>query len=86
MVRQWRHLKMLKRSGYAHLYNEPEEDQHSCAQLCPACPQPGINLPLDWERAPKEKRLVYYHCHERNNNVSTVGSIRSSLLLMGTLE
>lgn len=60
MVRQWRHLKMLKRSGYGHLRNKSEEEGHSCALLCPACPQPGVNLPPDWEQAPKEKRFVIY--------------------------
>ena len=41
--------QLLKWFGYGHLYNEQEEEQHSCAQLCPPCPQPGINLPVDWE-------------------------------------
>ena len=60
MVRQWHHLKMLKQSGNGHLYNEQEEERHSYALLCPACPQPGINLLQDWEQAPKEKRFVIY--------------------------
>jgi hypothetical protein len=87
MVRQWRHLKMLKRSGYGHLYNTLEEEQHSSALLCPACPQPGINLPPDWEKAPKEKRFVMYIVvsHDCNLSQSTVGCIRSFLPLMGTL-
>ena len=56
MVREWRHLKMLKRSGYGHLNDEVEIQSHSCALLCPACPLPGINLPPNWENTPKEKR------------------------------
>ncbi|KAI6156579.1 hypothetical protein BKA82DRAFT_4325506 [Pisolithus tinctorius] len=36
MVRQWRHLKMLK--------------QGECAVLCPACPQPGKNMTGSPER------------------------------------
>ena len=87
MVRQWRHLKMLKRSGYGHLRNESEENEHSCALLCPACPQPGINLPPDWEKAPKEKRFVYYSItHALELSQSAVGYIHSILLLMGTFE
>lgn len=27
-----------------------------CGLLCPACPQPGINLPDQWESAAPEKR------------------------------
>ena len=57
MVREWRHLKMLKRSGHGHLIPKSEE-HHSCALLCPACPHPGINLPTGWEQAPKETRFV----------------------------
>ncbi|KAG2358779.1 hypothetical protein BDR07DRAFT_1452576 [Suillus spraguei] len=30
-----------------------------CAVLCPACPQPGKNLPDDWQDAPKAKGWLY---------------------------
>lgn len=57
MIRQWRHLKMLKRAGRGH------DDQGvagtapgSCAVLCPACPHPGKNLPRNWAQAPPEQR------------------------------
>jgi hypothetical protein len=59
MIREWRHLKMLKRSGYGHLKDEVETQNHSCALLCPACPHPGINLPPNWENALKEKRFCF---------------------------
>jgi hypothetical protein len=58
MIREWRHLKMLKRSGHGHLKDELETQSHSCTLLCPACPLPGINLPPNWESAPKEKRFL----------------------------
>ncbi|KAG0694345.1 hypothetical protein DFH29DRAFT_880765 [Suillus ampliporus] len=29
-----------------------------CAVLCPACPQPGKNLPPDWKEAPKAKQYI----------------------------
>ena len=58
MIREWRHLKMLKRSGYGHLKDEAEAPNHSCALLCPACPHPGINLPSNWEDAPEGERYV----------------------------
>ena len=53
MSREWRHLKMMKRAGRRH-----DNSNGSCAILCPACPQPGINLPSNWEDAPEETR--YY--------------------------
>ncbi|KAI6041640.1 hypothetical protein EDC04DRAFT_2867093 [Pisolithus marmoratus] len=44
LVQQWRHIKMLKRSGRGHdpagISNTKEGE---CAVLCPACPQPGKN-------------------------------------------
>ncbi|KAG6846689.1 hypothetical protein H0H93_012418 [Arthromyces matolae] len=57
VIRQWRHLKMLKRSGRGHDPNgvaatKPGE----CALPCPACPHPGRNLPPDWKSVSKEKK------------------------------
>ncbi|KAI0750098.1 hypothetical protein C8Q80DRAFT_1219017 [Daedaleopsis nitida] len=58
IMRQWRHLKMMKRAGRGH---DPSgiavTPEGSCVVDCPACPHPGKNLPPDWETAPKEKRL-----------------------------
>ncbi|KAJ7788326.1 hypothetical protein B0H14DRAFT_2398477 [Mycena olivaceomarginata] len=59
MTREWRHVRMLKRAGRGHdpkgLANtKPGE----CALLCPACPQPGKNLPPNWENAPEDKRFL----------------------------
>ena len=47
--RQWRDLKNRMQSGIGY---EPEMDSPpdgSMAVFCPACPQPGINLPDDWK-------------------------------------
>ncbi|KAJ2989457.1 hypothetical protein NUW54_g8777 [Trametes sanguinea] len=57
MIRQWRHLKMLKRSGQGH-----EKDRAMaghCAVECPACPLPGKNLPDDWQDAPSSRSWLY---------------------------
>ncbi|KAG6819829.1 hypothetical protein H0H93_008178 [Arthromyces matolae] len=60
VVRQYRHLKMLKRSGRGHdnegiAATKPGE----CAVVCPACPQPGQNLPKDWKTASEDKKYLY---------------------------
>ncbi|KAG6825587.1 hypothetical protein H0H92_003169, partial [Tricholoma furcatifolium] len=60
-IRQWRYLRMMKRSGRGH---DPSgavagTKEGDCAVLCPACPQPGINLPPNWEDAPRDKRYLY---------------------------
>ncbi|KZS99477.1 uncharacterized protein LAESUDRAFT_667925, partial [Laetiporus sulphureus 93-53] len=55
LIRQWRHLKMLKRFGRGH---DPggvaTTSTGSCAVQCPACPHPSMNLPEDWQNAPPE--------------------------------
>ncbi|KAJ6506403.1 hypothetical protein C8R47DRAFT_1241797 [Mycena vitilis] len=62
MTRQWQHLHLLKRAGRAH---DPAEDRMAatspgeCALLCPACPQPGKNLPPNWADLPFEKAFIY---------------------------
>ncbi|KAH9017834.1 hypothetical protein EDB85DRAFT_1874207 [Lactarius pseudohatsudake] len=48
--RQWRDLRNRMEQGLGH---QPEGDApDGCmAIFCPACPQPGINLPKDWKTA-----------------------------------
>ncbi|KAH7920330.1 hypothetical protein BV22DRAFT_1133151 [Leucogyrophana mollusca] len=59
MVREWRHLKMLKRSARGH---DPDGVQATkageCTVVCPACPQPGRNVPVSWEDVPPDKRWL----------------------------
>ncbi|KAG2139540.1 hypothetical protein BD769DRAFT_1350679 [Suillus cothurnatus] len=60
MIREWRHLKMLKRSGRGHHPNGVDAtEEGDCAVLCPACPHPGKNLPDDWEKVPRAKSWIY---------------------------
>ncbi|KAI0323812.1 hypothetical protein GY45DRAFT_1349685 [Cubamyces sp. BRFM 1775] len=56
MIRQWRHLKMLKRGGQGH---DATATPGGCAVECPACPQPGKNLPDDWKSAAKPRSWLY---------------------------
>jgi hypothetical protein len=48
---------MLKRGGRGH---DPEgvasTKPGALALLCPACPQPGMNLPPNWQDYPEEKQ------------------------------
>lgn len=56
IVRQWRHIRQLKRSGRGHdPTGSAGTSEGECAILCPACPQPGINLPNNWENATPDK-------------------------------
>jgi hypothetical protein len=46
--RQWRNLENRKQAGFGH---DQCKDLRpgDLAIFCPACPQPGLNLPDDWE-------------------------------------
>ncbi|KAJ7300391.1 hypothetical protein DFH08DRAFT_725373, partial [Mycena albidolilacea] len=62
MTRQWRHLQMLKRAGRGHAAEGITGTKAGeCALLCPACPQPGKNLPCDgsWRHVPQGRRFLY---------------------------
>ena len=55
IVREWRHLKSLKRAGRGHeLSGVKGTRAGELAVKCPACPQPGFNLPDDWDTVPSE--------------------------------
>ena len=50
MSRLWRWMKRLKWNGFAHNGKDPMKVQPGeLAIYCPACPQPGINLPANWQ-------------------------------------
>ncbi|KAJ7808072.1 hypothetical protein B0H14DRAFT_2380861, partial [Mycena olivaceomarginata] len=60
-MRQWRHLVMLKRGGRGNDGDRlvAETKPGELAVVCSACPQPGVNLPADWESASGEERFLY---------------------------
>lgn len=56
IVRQWRHIRMLKRAGRGHAVSGVTgTSDGECAVLCPACPHPDKNLPADWKNSPASK-------------------------------
>ncbi|KAN0123195.1 hypothetical protein V8E52_003148 [Russula decolorans] len=60
VVRLWRHLKLLKRSGRGHDPAGTNGTQPGqCAVECPACPHPNRNIPPDWIDAPDSRRWLY---------------------------
>ncbi|KAF7331292.1 CxC2 domain-containing protein [Mycena kentingensis (nom. inval.)] len=60
LVRQYRHLVLLKRGGRGH-----DRDgvlgtaAGELALRCPVCPRPGVNLPEGWDTAPREMQFLY---------------------------
>ncbi|KAF8261054.1 hypothetical protein EI94DRAFT_1608583 [Lactarius quietus] len=47
--RQWRDLKNRMQTGLGHQSTSDATPDGAMAIFCPACPQPGINLPKDWK-------------------------------------
>lgn len=53
MSRLWRWMKKLKWAGYGQSRKDPMNvGGGELANYCPACPQPGINLPNEWKLDP----------------------------------
>jgi hypothetical protein len=58
-VRQWRHLKDLKRGAAGNTTTTIDKlGDGALAIECPACPHPGRNLPGGWENEPGERAYV----------------------------
>ncbi|KIM39386.1 hypothetical protein M413DRAFT_74977, partial [Hebeloma cylindrosporum] len=50
MTRLWRWMKKLKWAGYGHNGKDATNvGAGELANFCPACPQPGVNLPENWK-------------------------------------
>ncbi|KAF8120414.1 hypothetical protein EV363DRAFT_1190282 [Boletus edulis] len=60
ITREWRHLKMLKRMGQAYdSHGVQATREGECAVLCPACPHPGKNIPLNFSEIREDKRWIH---------------------------
>jgi hypothetical protein len=60
MIREWRHLQMLKRAGRGNDSNLPVEKTGlgELAIRCPACPWEGVNLPDNWAEVDDSEKYV----------------------------
>ncbi|KAF8873430.1 hypothetical protein BD779DRAFT_1613676 [Infundibulicybe gibba] len=62
MIRIYCHMKMLKHLGKGHdVGGSAATKPGECAVMCPACPQPQMNLPLGWEQAEASKHTCSNH-------------------------
>lgn len=53
-LRQWRDLQSRLRAGEPFMPEQVSIPLGGLALFCPACPQPGINLPINWEEDPSQ--------------------------------
>uniref|UniRef100_D8PLA4 CxC2-like cysteine cluster KDZ transposase-associated domain-containing protein n=1 Tax=Schizophyllum commune (strain H4-8 / FGSC 9210) TaxID=578458 RepID=D8PLA4_SCHCM len=82
IVRQQRHVDLLQRGGRAHAEDGVASTQQGQLALgCPACPQPGRNLPSDWETAQGDKRYYMFQLFiAQDANFRLQNTTASSLL------
>jgi hypothetical protein len=64
--RQWRDLKSRMKSGLGHASEQEKSQDGSTAIFCPACPQPGLNLPDNW----KDKYSSYVRTNYSDFNIT----------------
>jgi hypothetical protein len=80
--RTWRDLTNRKRAGFGHdTQNDPGKGE--LAVFCPACPQPGINLPKDW--AERYDGSVYLYALSSSADYKIVILSHCTMWWMGTL-
>ncbi|KAG1844233.1 hypothetical protein F4604DRAFT_1937641 [Suillus subluteus] len=61
MVRQFRHIKLMKQAGRGNIMGGIYETEPGALAIkCPACPQPGMNLPEDWDKVEGSMKFIYY--------------------------
>lgn len=76
--RQWRDLTNRMQSGFGHKPVDEHGTDGSMAIFCPACPQPGINLPMDWKiRYNKYAEIIYmaYAFIDAVKGISSLGHL-----------
>lgn len=67
--RQWQDLEIHRWFGFAHDVEKTPLDG-DLAEFCPACPQPGINLPANWQTHPDQ--LVIFSVFHDTKYLSNV--------------
>ncbi|KAJ7456319.1 hypothetical protein B0H11DRAFT_1925843 [Mycena galericulata] len=61
IMRQWREVKRMKRARRGHdVGGVRATKQGELAVACRGCPQPGWNLPPDWEKIEPCYRFIYF--------------------------
>jgi hypothetical protein len=84
--REWRHLQLLMKNGFGH-DDSKSPGNGDLALFCPACPQPGINLPENWKKDPNQSVTTFSGIISLGLlTMSEDGSIAGPLWLMATSQ
>lgn len=66
--RAWRDIIARIQAGYGHDTESPVKPG-ALAVFCPACPQPEINLPNDWESDKRRWVIIGFLCFLTNTSI-----------------
>ncbi|KAL1671278.1 hypothetical protein EV122DRAFT_226842 [Schizophyllum commune] len=81
IIRQQRHVELLQQGGRAHVEDGvATTEQGQLALGCPACPQPGRNLPAGWDTAARDESFLYKLFIAQDANFRLQNATASSLL------
>ena len=62
MIREFRHLKLMKRHGRGNVEGGlVSTTRGDLATICPACPIPDVNLPENWKDIDLASKSVVSH-------------------------
>jgi len=75
--RAWRDIIARIQAGYGHTA-EGIVEPGALAIFCPACPQPGVNLPNNWEKD-KRRWVMIIILHFLINSSTLAGCILGAL-------
>ncbi|KAL1658224.1 hypothetical protein GGF50DRAFT_67680 [Schizophyllum commune] len=79
VVNQFRHTCMLMRAGRGHVVDGVNTTPAGGLALrCLACPEPGRNLPDDWEQAGPDKSFLYRKFVAQDANFRLANAMRSN--------
>ncbi|KAG2101391.1 uncharacterized protein F5147DRAFT_747022 [Suillus discolor] len=79
MVRQFRHIKLMKQAGRGNVTGGIYKTEPGALAIkCPACPQPGVNLPEDWDKVEGSMKFLYYLIIAMDANFRLKDRARSS--------
>ncbi|KAI5822511.1 hypothetical protein K523DRAFT_358333 [Schizophyllum commune Tattone D] len=79
IVYQYRHIASLERAGRGHVNNGVVTTQPGALAIrCPACPQPGRNLPEGWDSVGPERSFLYQKFVAQDANFRLSNAMRSS--------
>ena len=72
--RQWRDLTNRMQSGLGYKSEDDSPPNGAMAIFCPACPQPGINLPDDWQTRYNKYDIHMNHAHNHADHFEEISS------------